>query len=128
MQSPLFQRSSRFGYDRKMNNEPLEREPVSNEPLEREPIDRMRARLQSSETFIGSPLNICAASNSAFTVTAASWRSKPSFTSEHRSRPPLSAKKAPPKSRKRPPPPHLPSRAGRSSWWLVIRAHVCFGG
>src|SRR5262249_61911238 len=116
MQSPLFQRSSRFGYDRKMNNEPLEREPVSNEPLEREPIDRMRARLQSSETFIGSPLNICAASNSAFTVTAASWRRNPKFNSGHRSSPPTAATKAPTKSRKPPPRHNLPHEEGRRHW------------
>ena len=36
-----------MGDDRKMNNEPLEREPVNNEPLEREPIDRVRARLEA---------------------------------------------------------------------------------
>src|SRR5262245_47080442 len=35
------------GDDRKMNNEPLEREPMNNEPLEREPIDRVRARLEA---------------------------------------------------------------------------------
>jgi hypothetical protein len=35
------------GDDRKMNNEPLEREPMDNEPPEREPIDRMRARLEA---------------------------------------------------------------------------------
>src|SRR5262249_62111548 len=35
------------GDDRKMNNEPLEREPANNEPLEREPIDRVRARLEA---------------------------------------------------------------------------------
>ena len=35
------------GDDRKMNNEPLEREPTNNDPLEREPIDRVRARLEA---------------------------------------------------------------------------------
>src|SRR5262249_43653877 len=35
------------GDDRKMNDEPLEREPMNNEPLEREPIDRVRARLEA---------------------------------------------------------------------------------
>jgi len=35
------------GDDRKMNNEPLEREPMNNEPLEREPIDRVRARSEA---------------------------------------------------------------------------------
>src|SRR5262245_45736812 len=35
------------GDDRKMSNEPLEREPVNNEPLERAPIDRIRARLEA---------------------------------------------------------------------------------
>src|SRR5262249_11533798 len=35
------------GDDRKMNNEPLEREPMNNEPREREPIDRVRARLEA---------------------------------------------------------------------------------
>jgi len=35
------------GDDRKMNNEPLEREPMNNEPLEREPIHCVRARLQA---------------------------------------------------------------------------------
>jgi hypothetical protein len=35
------------GDDRKMSNEPFEREPMNNEPLEREPIDRVRARLEA---------------------------------------------------------------------------------
>jgi hypothetical protein len=35
------------GDDRRMNNEPLEREPMNNEPVERERIDRVRARLEA---------------------------------------------------------------------------------
>ena len=40
-------RGATAGDDRKMNNEPLEREPMNNEPLEREPIDGVRARLEA---------------------------------------------------------------------------------
>src|SRR5262249_13430510 len=48
-------RGGEAGDDRKMNNEPLEREPMNNEPLEREPIDRVRARLEALLKANGAP-------------------------------------------------------------------------